>query len=138
LHLHWGHGKKSHRSWGWQCICPSSCSIPLQPSGFYQPTQNTCCLWGYRMIISTNICQNRMDKWLEENIGKYVGGGSISAVGSYSMESVHGTYLHCLSMVEYSVVYTVKSANNRVRELFNRNNYSFLVSGKFGNHMYCC
>jgi hypothetical protein len=127
LNLYWGHGKKFHGSWGWQYVCLSACSIPLQPSGFYQPTQNTCRLWGYRMVITTNICQNRMGRWLEENIGKYAGGGSITGVGSYSGESVYGTYFHCFSMVEYSVMYTVKFANNRVRELFNRINYSFLV-----------
>jgi hypothetical protein len=57
-----------------------SLSVIFPPS-IFQPPQIACCWPQFSRIISTDICAIRMAVWLEWNIGKNAGWGSVTAWG---------------------------------------------------------
>jgi len=51
--------------------------------GLCQPAKELVASEVYHMVISANIHVNRFIRWLEENVGKFSGGETVTAASGY-------------------------------------------------------
>jgi len=77
--------------WGFFLFLMSCSSAPLVS---WQTSQSAC--QGYHEVFTSNICVNRMHRWLKKNVGKY---GGVQSMGLLSVAYVSWHDYFCMQLV---------------------------------------